>query len=259
MNSTDLAYIAGWFDGEGYIIINDHGSLVVGASNTFLPVLQLLHLNFGGSVVDKVRPQNTKPIYQWYLKANNNALSFLLQIAPYLNEKRPQAELAIQVFTTPSWHTGITRKEARVRLQEMKTVEYMNTIEVGITEELRAYLAGYLDAEGCFTLAIASSCRVAVGCTHFPIIKLLQYLFSGSYGDNTQPDSNKRLYSWRVGSEDAIFMLQIVEPYLFEKRPQAKLLLDLFTKPTWETGLNKELVDKELRRLKRVPSYRLEE
>lgn len=100
---TLYAYVAGIVDGEGSVDIYKvntpaHNSryamrLIVGITEQWLP--QFLKFNFGGSV--NVRESNTpkhKDCWVWSVAAIK-AAKVLRLILPYLQIKKPQAELAL--------------------------------------------------------------------------------------------------------------------------------------------------------------------
>ncbi|MBL7167025.1 MAG: hypothetical protein ISS55_11200 [Dehalococcoidales bacterium] len=106
MKRTDLAYIAGIVDGEGYIGITADGKkfkhgrqnlrLRVTVTNTSEWLCQYLKFRFGGGkILLRTLSPNHRPCWQWqvdYQKAGD----FLKLILPYLHLKKPQAELAIK-------------------------------------------------------------------------------------------------------------------------------------------------------------------
>lgn len=95
----DLQYVAGYFDGEGYVGVpktNGCYNVRVSLSNTYLPALVELQKQFGGVVSAKskqVKPTHRKT-YHWRI-GGQPAKEFLIAILPYLDEKKQQAELAI--------------------------------------------------------------------------------------------------------------------------------------------------------------------
>jgi len=105
MNEKEKCYWAGLFDGEGCISINKNkGSqnrpyrfcLFVSVSNTSLWLLELLKMQYGGSIHELLscRNKGNKPCYQWTI-TTQVASNFLKIILPYLFLKKPQAELGI--------------------------------------------------------------------------------------------------------------------------------------------------------------------
>ena len=134
MNKTDLAYIAGIVDGEGYIGISaDHRKrnpnrpcwrLRVTVTNTNEWLMQFLKFSFGG-IIDLKRSSSLKPCYNWTL-CRSNAAEFLKLILPYLRLKRPQAELAIKFQASISKSTRrLTGEQHAVREAEMLLLKSM--------------------------------------------------------------------------------------------------------------------------------------
>ena len=106
MKQTDLAYMAGIFDGEGYVGIQSDGKkskhgkqnlrLRVAVTSTDEWLCQYLKFAMGGGIIvlKRVAP-NRRTCYHWEL-SYRKAAEFLRLILPYLHLKRPQAELAIK-------------------------------------------------------------------------------------------------------------------------------------------------------------------
>lgn len=107
LTSEDLAYIGGFFDGEGSITIHENfrpsprgkspnHTLQVSIGNTDGRVLAWIHSHFGGSLT--LRPA-TKPrhreVSQWIIRSNG-AASFLSAILPFLRMKNEQAGIGLK-------------------------------------------------------------------------------------------------------------------------------------------------------------------
>lgn len=101
IKDTDLAWAAGFFDGEGYVTIGrrNHKGYIghylrVGVNHVAPEPIVKLHELFGGKVeyTDKV-VGNRKPRYRWILNTRA-ANEFLTTIKPYLINKIKEAELA---------------------------------------------------------------------------------------------------------------------------------------------------------------------
>ena len=104
----DINYLAGFFDGEGTVIIQrgfnrrrsgtyPYYQLRVGISSTHCTILLEVQEQFGGKVgTNKPNPNQTKPSHYWWA-SGQTARDFLMKITPHLREKRPQAELALQL------------------------------------------------------------------------------------------------------------------------------------------------------------------
>ena len=107
LSDDDLAYIAGFFDGEGSITIHENWrpsprgkspnhTLQVAIGNTDDRVLIWLHSVFGGSLI--IRKPNLNPnhrrVTQWIIRSGG-ASDFLRSILPFLRMKEKQAKIGI--------------------------------------------------------------------------------------------------------------------------------------------------------------------
>lgn len=102
----DDRYIAGLFDGEGYVRIakwqkpnstHVRYNVFVGLGMTYRPVIETLHREFGGTLTenrhDKRNP-NARIQFTW-MAASQVAASFLRRVLPYLVVKKEEAEIAL--------------------------------------------------------------------------------------------------------------------------------------------------------------------
>ena len=104
MSKTDLAYIAGFFDGEGCISIKrirnrnrpfNQYQLEVTVGSTDEWVCERFKFVFGGNVrKTKSRNPNWKPFWVWRASSKTAGV-FLKVIIPYLHLKRDRAEIAL--------------------------------------------------------------------------------------------------------------------------------------------------------------------
>lgn len=98
--TNDLAYIAGFVDGEGCIRIKQASQrgnsfyVWVAITNTYKPTLDYVAEIFGGKVRQAERKTN-KWAYH-FLITSSEAVDFLKSILGFMREKRAQAELAIK-------------------------------------------------------------------------------------------------------------------------------------------------------------------
>lgn len=117
MKKTDLAYLAGFFDGEGTLFI-EHLSLKrsnsyrlrvsVGQTNRW--ILERYRMAFGGSVrLNRVEHGNHKPLWQWQVSCKA-AGEFLKAIYPYLILKQSEAKVALE-FQAKQTARGPGRKK----------------------------------------------------------------------------------------------------------------------------------------------------
>lgn len=89
MRAEDLAYAAGFLDGEGSFLA---ASSTVKATNTYKPVLDWMALKFGGTVNSRVG--TIKPAFVWVL-CGQPAADLCVRLLPYLQEKKSRASALI--------------------------------------------------------------------------------------------------------------------------------------------------------------------
>ncbi len=109
MGRRDLVYFAGFFDGEGCIVIASQGherkgkmskfyrlEVAVGSTNHW--IIELMKFQFGGAVYCDRRdnhPASHRPFWRWMICSRKASL-FLQDILPYLKLKKAEAEIAIK-------------------------------------------------------------------------------------------------------------------------------------------------------------------
>lgn len=146
MKETDKAWIAGFIDGEGSLTIakqirKDRPSPAyraqVSASNTDTSPLEFIHSLYGGSLY-KGKPYQVgvngkpwRPSWQWYCKVSRQK-EFLLDILPYLQSKRGQAEVLLEFIENKNAFARGKRLEGKHGGSAPLTQE-----EIDYREELR--------------------------------------------------------------------------------------------------------------------------
>ena len=130
MKRTDLAYMAGIMDGEGYISLARRNSkrnksglrydIQVGVTNTNKWLLETFRFSFGGSISKKRKGYekslpSSQDCFNWQI-GNQQALTAIKTLLPYLRLKRLQAELAIKFCITlsDSYRSGGVPQEVMV-------------------------------------------------------------------------------------------------------------------------------------------------
>lgn len=101
MNDTDLAWAAGFIDGEGCISIRTSGNYygcVLTVVQKFPSPLLKLQTMFGGSIAAR----DKGAAYQWRITSNPKVIEVLTLLYPYLLVKKPQAKLVLEDFTLAS-------------------------------------------------------------------------------------------------------------------------------------------------------------
>ncbi len=106
-----LAYVAGYFDGEGCIRVQSHKDTSFGihvfVTNTYKPYLDELQSLFGGKVSLRncANPKH-RTQFQWRISNKTEALVFLKAIYPFLKKKQEQATLGIEFCSLPKYHAS---------------------------------------------------------------------------------------------------------------------------------------------------------
>ena len=127
--TTSIAYIAGFFDGEGCIRIkksNQGGNsyyITANITNTNRQNLEFVQNIFGGQIREQEKGTN-KTIYQYYLSASE-AVDMLKVLLSFLIEKRTQAELAIQFH---EYKEGLTPQQKAEYYDKMRSLKVIGNI-----------------------------------------------------------------------------------------------------------------------------------
>ena len=102
MNELELAWAAGFFEGEGSVRISkasyrNYGALIVSVTNTDLSTIEFLHDRWGGSVHAAASIPPRRAYWRWTCASWLGAI-FLEQILPYMrtNKYRVRALLGIE-------------------------------------------------------------------------------------------------------------------------------------------------------------------
>lgn len=135
MTETDLAWVAGFFDGEGYITIGRsvstykdktyHGHyLRVGINHVAPKPLERIHKLFGGTIrfkksVSSKDGCNRKMRTEWLLQ-ETKAIEFLKTIYPYLYNKEKAADIAFEFSLTKGTHGKRVSDEVREKRDQLK-------------------------------------------------------------------------------------------------------------------------------------------
>jgi len=144
-SKTDLAYLAGFFDGEGCITIDKLYNMRCEVGNTNEWIIKFFQFYFSGSGYRARRKIETTVFWVWYVRGKD-ATKFLKMILPYLKLKRTEAELAIkfQAQKNSVHYRGrnkvpcsikILREADRILMQQLKKqvrgeIEIIPSIEI---------------------------------------------------------------------------------------------------------------------------------
>ena len=100
MRPTDLAYAAGFLDGEGCFRFSN-GTAHVRIENTYPKTLEWFAELFGGNVRARKRTSTKwRQAYIWEV-FGSNACRLIALVYPYLQEKQEQAIILLEVYRYP--------------------------------------------------------------------------------------------------------------------------------------------------------------
>lgn len=117
----DLAYLAGYLDGEGCFLFQER-TAVVTISNTYPHVLHWIKSMFHGTISLKHSMNGrTRAAYSWRVYGSN-AERICKMVMPYLKEKKRQAELVLQAREASA--NSESRKAAMEELKRLKRINY---------------------------------------------------------------------------------------------------------------------------------------
>ena len=124
--TSRVAYIAGFFDGEGCIRIKkasqkgDSYYIWVAITNSNNEILEDVKELFGGQVRKAERTVN-KDIYHYLITASE-AVDMLKVLLSFLIEKKEQAELAIEYHNNKGTWSKDRRKSTYLKMRELKKI-----------------------------------------------------------------------------------------------------------------------------------------
>jgi len=251
ISGTDLAYAAGYIDGDGCFSINrikgaervrDTCSVII--NSTELENLEWFQSKFSGNIYPQKEIDPThKPLYRYELKGDN--LDWLLDIARFLIEKREECLLFAEFFRSKS---RIDREIYLIRMKELKE-SYL--IPVSIKEPLEklrntispsnydfAYLAGFIDAECCLGIqknppanGSNPTYKIQLQCNNSksPCFKWLVERFGGQlhFINRSKYLNNRNQMTWRLSSAALYPILKMIRPFLIHKQPVCDELIKL--------------------------------
>ena len=126
--SNELNYYAGFFDGEGCIMIKKKHSgrpfhtLDITISLTNLNVLEDFKRAFGGTIHGAYKSKTYyKDKWMWMI-GGDKALTFLKAIYPYLRLKSREAELGIEFQERTKYQRGTALQAGREAIKEAQYI-----------------------------------------------------------------------------------------------------------------------------------------
>lgn len=130
--TSKIAYIAGFFDGEGCIRIkkaNQGGNsyfVIAHITNSNISILQQIQDLFGGAIRKQEKGVN-KTVYNLCI-STSEAVDFLKTLSPFLQEKKEQALLAIKFHDQKSKLSADEKASWERVMRELKKSEVIGNV-----------------------------------------------------------------------------------------------------------------------------------
>lgn len=126
----------------------------------------------------------------------------------------------------------------------------MNKIPAWVKDTDLAYIAGFIDADGCIGLNTSRNTATVHGMAHYPRIsgfsidrhalEFVQSVLGGRITDSQGPGQRRIHYRWAVNGIDAIECAKVLIPFLRIKKAQAQLLVEFDTGRLYHSRGNKK-------------------
>ena len=135
----DVAYIAGFFDGEGCVRIkqaNQGGNsfyVWVAITNSYKPTLDYVVSVFGGKV-RRAEKRSHKTIYHYLITASE-AVDMLKTIGGFIREKKNQVDLAIKFHENKDKMSKSQKEKYALKISAMKREDIYETPTLLKSEE----------------------------------------------------------------------------------------------------------------------------
>lgn len=95
-------------------------------------------------------------------------------------------------------------------------------------ETEKAYIAGYMDGEGCFRWHSGTPEVGVKSCNPYPM-KFIISLFGGEIKkESRKTKRGKTVYQLRYYGEKAVTFVKLIDKYLIEKKDQAETMVQLY-------------------------------
>lgn len=127
LTKLSAEYIAGYLDGEGYFGIKGNGRRII-VGNTFPYVLKSLKKQYGGGFykIKTTKRKTHRKFYYWQLTNKLTISNFLIEIIPFLVEKKQQAIILLKACK--AGRGVISNKKLKIysnKLSELKRKVYI--------------------------------------------------------------------------------------------------------------------------------------
>lgn len=249
IKKTDLAYAAGYIDGDGCFYIEKlftenrfRFRCFIAINSTEIENLQWFQKIFGGVLTSKAPIKQHKPIHRLVIKSKS--LDLFKGIEPYLVEKLDE----FKIFE--NFRNSNCKEFKDSLIKEMNILKHhSNIIQVSIKNEVESirntliptiedfsYLAGFIDAECCLNINKSKvknrknpTYKVLLQCnnTKSPCFYWISRRFGGQFHfiDRSKYKNNRNQMCWRLSANSLSQILEKIKPFLIHKKPVCEELI----------------------------------
>jgi hypothetical protein len=238
VESKDLAYIAGLFDGEVALHIGSKGrsyGLRISYVKTNYDILKYIADIFGGTLT-QVKPQPyNKPVS---LERRAIGAHYMAQLQAY--QSKPGSGQRSQLSHMEIKQRRIISTPPRYTKEIVKPKNYFFP-DVSMPELNLAYIAGLLDAESSFIIYKISNrpsylLEVNYRKTDRNTLQYLADIFGGRVRLASHSTENTLdVWLWKLVSADAYSLIKHIYPFLRVKRRAAEICMEFF-ELYWQWG-----------------------
>lgn len=252
---NEFSYIAGYIDGDGCLYmgtsIQKTKEIIVFEYSIQILCVEVDNLKsfvkYGGYIRKKAQRPNQKIPYVYVLK---NCCKLLKEVYPFLIDKKIQAGLLVKLIESVrstnfqkvsenifKHRFELIKQSRENKMSDFVTKESIESIKntrpsIHATEADLAYLAGFIEAEGCFRIKSwkprnkpnrVYNISLEIGNTRYPVFPWLMDRFGGSISFIEKKERKRASATWSIQSESLAKILNFIHPYL---RTRKKLVCE---------------------------------
>lgn len=261
---TEIGYLAGLLDAEGSISLKRSKRQNASSETyTYEPIITMgmkynkILERFVSRYSGSVRYSKNEKIYRYARSGSMGVKDILIELAPYLIEKKDRAKLLLEYINSVSkkvnrLSNGVIipysademklRESFYLKMKELnKTRVFPFTTDTQFDSEavLIGYLAGIVDGEGCFRISKINpseqnnrkstgyTARFCIGMRDKRILNLFKERYGGSLIEEKRRGKPSGLYRYNiVGNVKIVPLISETIPFLIEKRERANLVIE---------------------------------
>ena len=243
-----FSYIAGYFDGDGCFYIGNYfektrnkikyqSRIIISSTNT--GIINIVKKYFKVSVSkNKIRQghEDWKTQYMISIRKESKKL-FIDSISAFLVEKQKEAEIIKQFINTKDKHVRERLiKEIKIQKNEVNLIDKSSKElihNIATTQKVNdvesAYMAGFIDAECCFSISKYKSKNgnmiykpfFKLNDTKLPVFKWIKERFGGRVIFINRKDKNikhKNQLSMNIICNNLKFLINKIYPFIEQKK-----------------------------------------